>query len=224
VFRDLAVRIGGLIALAFSLWVWGCSYSGNPIDEINFSNQRCDSSPQIDLFTQPKGPLCPTKAKAIIYYPAKGLNQAWKRRVGEIIYRAFVQAGAFEDLRLGSSYTPSLRTLAQKGFDFLIVIPRATLFFPTKSAPGHLNFDLKVFYLKKRTLVWEFSGSWNICPAYPIDYGSMHLSRGKLPPGEWDSLEKALYLTAWGMAEQIRHYGCYTSDTIPQAPWRLTNP
>ncbi len=208
-------------------WIWallifglsGCASSGAPIEAVNYLNQTCTQGPQIDVFTQPDQALCPPKAKAIIYYPAQGLPKAWKGRLGEIIYRAFVQADVFADLRLGGPYSPRLKTLAQRGYDFVVVIPRATLFFPTKTVAGHLNFDLEIISLKQRKKVWTFSGSWQLCPQYPLDYGSVYLSRGRLTPGDWNSLEKALYLTARGMAKIIAAYGCYTAKTIPQVSW-----
>ncbi len=210
--------IWGLMLLS----LWGCAYSGAPVEQVNYLNQACDQGPQIDVLSQPNQAVCPSKGRAVIYCPAQGLPKAWKRRLGEIVYRAFAQASVFADLRFGGIIHPYFRTLAQKDYDFLVLIPRAELFFPTKTVAGRLVFDLEVFALKSQKSqkkIWAFTGSWNLCPQYPVDYGSVYLSRGQLPPGDWEGLEQALYLTAWKMADLIRSYGCYTEKTIPQAPW-----
>ncbi len=190
----------------FFLILIGCHFYPseglNFSNDINFLNNFCDESPQINIFSWPKNTLSLAHSKALIcMVPAleKVLSPNWRKRFLIITHRAFKQANLFKEIAIGERcpdiFPPEI--------NFLVLLRGVELIVPTKVAPGHLILEIEILKLKPRQELWLLSGELDLCPQYPRDY-VVYLGRGGFPQGDPYALERGVFLLARKMALLIK--------------------
>jgi len=190
----------------FSLILIGCRFYPskgiNFSNDINFLNNSCAESLQIDIFSWPKGILSLAHGKALVCLAPtleKALSPHWRKRFLIITHRAFKQANIFKEIDIRERYL----TIFPKEIDFLVLLRGVELMAPTKVAPGHLVLEIEILKLKPREELWLLSGELDLCPQYPRDY-VVYLGKSHFPQGDPYALERGIFLLAQKMALLIK--------------------